>query len=373
MAEFVKFTEHLVMGGFNYAYGVSAADITGNGCLDLIAADTSVGLYWFENDGSGNFKQHIIHEREDEWLERHAIADINGDGRPEIVIVDNINGCLLWFEFDGDPRDRNSWSHHYITEGDLPGAYDVAVADFDGDGDLDVAASSWVKGNQFAWFENRDGQWVKHTVEENVAETRTICALDINGNGRPDLLGTATGSDLLVWYETSGDPINQTWTKHVIDVTSHRPIHGHTADMDGDGGIDVVMAFGCFSKEADPKTNHIAWYEHDGDPANCPWKKHIICESFPGAFEAIAVDVDGDGQQEVLATAWGEGGWVVLFKHQGDPRGPWEMQTLKENWTNANQVFATDLMGNGRPDVIASAERGSNEMRWWRNEVLAGD
>ena len=142
MAEFVKFTEHLVMGGFNYAYGVSAADITGNGCLDLIAADTSVGLYWFENDGSGNFKQHIIHEREDEWLERHAIADINGDGRPEIVIVDNINGCLLWFEFDGDPRDRNSWSHHYITEGDLPGAYDVAVADFDGDGDPDICMTN---------------------------------------------------------------------------------------------------------------------------------------------------------------------------------------------------------------------------------------
>ena len=53
---------------------------------------------------------------------------------------------------------------------DLPGAYDVALADFNRDGHLDVAASSWTLGNQFAWFENdgtpSDGPWEKHLIEE---------------------------------------------------------------------------------------------------------------------------------------------------------------------------------------------------------------
>ncbi|MDP7254545.1 MAG: VCBS repeat-containing protein [Planctomycetota bacterium] len=369
MTDLIPFSEHLVMDGYNYAYGISAADLTGDGSLDLISADTIVGLYWFENDGNGNFAKHVIHEREDEWLERHAIADINGDGRPEIVIVDNINGGLLWFEFEGDPRDRSNWSHHYITETELPGAYDLVVADFDGDGDLDVAASSWVKGNQFAWFENRNGEWVKHVIEEGMLETRAICAADLNGNGRPDLMGTASNSDLLVWYENPGDPVNEPWKRYVIDNAT-RPIHGHFADMEGDGDLDIVMALGCFNKRDDdePDNHQIVWYEHGGDPRRTPWQKHIICEEFPNAFEAVAADLDGDGQTEVVATCWGDKGAIALFKHEGDPRGPWQMQWLKQGWVNADQVFIADLDGDGRPDIVASAERGSNELRWWRNE-----
>ena len=164
MAEHIRFEEGLIGDGFSYAFGISTVDLTGNGFPDIVAMDTDVGLYWFENDGSGRFTRHVIHERAGEWLERHEIADIDGDGRPEIVSVDNKGGSLLWFEFDGDPRERRSWTHHYITDGGFPGAYDLAVADLDGDGDLDVAATNWRIGNEVAWFENRGERWVKHTI-----------------------------------------------------------------------------------------------------------------------------------------------------------------------------------------------------------------
>ena len=372
MAELIRFTEHLIADGYNYAYGISAADLTGNGVLDIVSADTDVGLYWFENDGQGNFTKHIIHERAKEWLERHAVVDINGDGRPEIVSVDNINGSLLYFAFDGDPRDRNNWHYHYIIEGELPGAYDVAVADFDGDGDLDVAASSWLKGNRFDWFEQRDGQWIRHPIEENIGETRTICAADIDGDGKIDLLGTARTGNQVVWYQNPGDPIHQPWRKTIID-DAPQPIHGHPVDMDGDGDVDVVMALGMLPPDHDHKGvgfehHQIVWYENDGNPTVGPWQKHIICAHFPHAFEAIAADLDNDGQMEVVATAWDMTGRVALFKHRGDPRGPWDMQILKDGWLRADQVIVADLDGDGRLDIIAAAERGSNELRWWRNE-----
>jgi hypothetical protein len=334
-----------------------------------VTADTIVGLYWLENDGHGRFTQHIIHERKDEWLERHAIADINGDGRPEIVIVDNLNGSLRYFAFAGDPRDRHSWSVHIICEGTLPGAYDVAVADLDGDGDLDIAASSWRKGNQFAWFEQRKGAWIQHLIEENIGETRTICAVDINGDGRIDLLGTASAGNQVVWYENPGNPVQQPWRKHLI-ARPPRPIHGHPVDLDGDGVIDVVLACGHSSPGGlpDPRDHQVVWYENLGSAtAPGPWQQHLICDHFAQGFEAVAADLDGDGQIAVVATAWGGAGQIALFKHAGDPRGPWSKQLLKANWVNANTVIIADLDSDGRLDIVAAAERGSNEVRWWRN------
>ena len=104
MPNLINLTEHLAQDGYEYVYGISAYDLTGNGVPDLITPDTDVGLYWLENDGRGNFTKHVIHKRTPEWLERHQVADINGDGRPELVFIDNINGCLLYFEYEGDPR-----------------------------------------------------------------------------------------------------------------------------------------------------------------------------------------------------------------------------------------------------------------------------
>ncbi|MBK15990.1 MAG: hypothetical protein CL770_04800, partial [Chloroflexi bacterium] len=105
MVNNLNFKEHLIDDTFMYVYGISTVDLTCNGFLDIIAVDTNIGLYWYENDGNGNFVKHVIHEKPGEWLERHTVGDINNDGKPEIIFVDNIGGSLLWFEYDGDPRD----------------------------------------------------------------------------------------------------------------------------------------------------------------------------------------------------------------------------------------------------------------------------
>ena len=44
MVEFVRFSEHLIQDGFTYSYGVSAADFTGTGSLDLVVGDVNTGL-----------------------------------------------------------------------------------------------------------------------------------------------------------------------------------------------------------------------------------------------------------------------------------------------------------------------------------------
>ncbi|MSP12408.1 MAG: VCBS repeat-containing protein [Chloroflexi bacterium] len=376
MAEFIKFTEHLLASGYNYAYGISALDLNGDGHLDIVTADTDVGLYWFENDGRCNFTKHVVHLLKGEWIERHTWGDIDGDGRPEFVGIDNWGGAVYYFDITGDPRDGNAWVRHYIAPlGTLPGAYDVAVADFDGDGALEVAASSWRKGNRYTLYKQQHGQWLTHIIEENIAETRTVVPVDMDGDGKLDILGSATVAGQVMWYENPGsegdlNPLNRPWKKHLIDEVP-LPMLGHPVDMDGDGDVDVVMA-GGISSSKEPKdlaSGLVVWFENQGTAAHPgPWQRHVICEPFARGFEAVAADLDGDGQMEVVATGREQEGCIVLFKHGGDPRGPWGRQTLKIGWINADSIMIVDIDGDGRQDIVAAAERGSNEVRWWHNE-----
>src|SRR5262249_39699804 len=142
-------------------------------------------------------------------------------------------------------------------------------------------------------------------------------------------------------------------------------------DMDGDGDTDVVMALGFNAPAGQKETHQVVWYENVGKPGDgTRWKKHLIGE-LEGAFEAVAADLNGDGKPDGVATAWGPKGRVVWFENPGDPRGKWTMHALKDDWPRANAVVVADLNGDKRPDIAAVAERGSNELRWWRNEGRA--
>ncbi len=373
----LRFTEEQVADGFGYCFSVLASDLDGDGDLDLTSADALRNyVYWFENDGHGRFTRRVIHNDEAGWFERNAIGDIDGDGKTDVAIVKNLTGELLWFR----NRGTNRWDR-FVIHTDFKRAYDVVLVDLDGDGWLDVAASAWV-GNYLAWFRNPGpngwGQdWPKQVIDRDIAETRTIRVGDFNGDGRPDLLATARAGSLVVWYENPGRQSASPWPRHVIDDRSPSPTHGHPVDLDGDGDLDVVMALGMLAVEGAQLTHQAVWYEN-ADGTGTSWRRHVI-GSLPYGFEAYVSDLDGDGDLDVAASSCGEIpyvagqsvlGQVVWFENGGDARrpGPWTKHVLKDRWPSGTQLIVADLNGDGRPDIAAAGEKGSQEIRWWRND-----
>jgi len=162
--------------------------------------------------------------------------------------------------------------------------------------------------------------------------------------------------------------------KTIIDGQTVAPTHGHPHDMDGDGDLDVLMAFGLVAPVAadSPDSHQVAWYENVGRPGlGVAWKKHLIAGGFPQGFEAVGGDLDGDGDQDVVATGWTPAGQLVWFENSGDPTGVWKRHLIKPAWSNAVTVILADLDADGRLDIVACAERGANELRWWRNLGVA--
>ncbi len=398
----LHFTETLVWGGFSYNWGIQSADLDKDGFPDLTASDALAGrmktefpvgesspsgqetpgvssnLYWFKNDGRGNFERRYVarndlHGR----LERHVIADVNQDGWADVVAVDNFYGDLLWYENPGPAELSRGilWPKHFITKGGMLGAEDLTVADFNGDGSPDVAAGGWRLGNRFAWFANPgaakpEGTWVSGYIDGGFPVARSITAGDLNADGRPDLLATSDASAIILWYENVTAGLGQVeWRRNVIDLPGGtprgQPVFGKLADMNHDGRLDVLMAFGGWGAD---KEGGVVWYEnHRVEAGRIQWKKRLITDALPGGFEAVPADLDGDGDLDVVAT--GETpGEVAWFENPGNPAGRWTKHSLKADWKHANQVIVADLNSDGRPDIASVADYGSLELRWWRNE-----
>lgn len=379
----LQLAEERLLGNYTYSYACATADLDGDGDLDLTTADAepNSNLYLLLNDGKGKFQHSFIQKYASEAnqpirLERHDIGDINRDGHPDVVIVDNLKWDIRWFENPGPKDIAKPWKLHRVAQPqEVPGSYDVALSDLDGDGDLDVAASSWRYGNRFDWFENVGSpgtgeKWVRHEIESMVGETRTIAVADFNRDGKPDVLGTGRVGNQVVWYANSGKPAAEKWSKTIIDDKTLAPTHGHPVDLDKDGDLDVVMAFGLVAQvgPGSSESHQVAWYENVGQPGlGAEWKKHLIGGNFAQGFEAVAGDLDGDGDLDVVATGWAGDGRLVWYENTGHPQTGWLQHAIKSHWPNACTVILADLDHDGRLDIAACAERGANELRWWRN------
>jgi hypothetical protein len=355
--------EHRIAGGFNGALCVHTADIDDDGDQDILgtAYYTDDVVLW-RNDGGDpiTWTSQTIDGDFGGGCETFA-ADVDDDGDLDLLGAGFTAGIVWWRNDGGDPI---SWVRADVT-GEFAGGHDVWAGDLDGDGDTDVVGAA-AEDDEVAWWRNDGGDpitWVEQTIDSDVDYPCRLDAKDIDGDGIVDVAATSWNDAKVAWWRNSGgQPIE--WTKQEIR-TGYTGTHGlHVCDVDRDGDNDVLGAAMNLSD--------VTWWSNGGgDPI--VWEQHTIDGSFVGAGYVYPHDIDGDGDIDVAASAWGTGG-IAWWENTNEAGTSWTKHQIISGVGQTSCVYADDVDGDGDIDVLGTGF-DQDFVSWWEvtEFVTTGD
>ena len=333
------------------------ADYNNDGILDI-----SAGRNWYAGPDYVPRPLRNVGEFGKDYLENngeHAI-DMDGDGWMDILAGSFIPTEVCWYKNPGKEglAIGKLWTRHTLKETASQNEI-TYLHDFNGDNKPEYIANSWIEKNeQLIWkIESEESTPTMQKCTVGSANGHGIGFGDINGDDREDIL-FQNG-----WYERpAGDPLAQTWTLHSDWNWKHASCPMIVTDLNGDGMNDVIRGsahnYGVFWMEQLPSKE-----------GKSQWKKHVIDESWSQAHALAWVDLDGDGNKDLIT------GKRVRAHSGRDPGADEPAVMYYYTWDKKTKVFTrriiaegvgtglfirtADLDNNGKLDIVVSGKSGT--------------
>ncbi len=243
-----------------------------------------------------------------------------------------------------------------VVSSGVNGARSVVAADIDGDGDLDAVAASQ-DDSRVRWFENTAGNasaWTTHLIATRNVASWAVTA-DVDRDGDLDVIASSVADNRVAWHEnTAGN--GSAWTAHDISTATQGPECVYAVDIDGDGDIDVLSA----SLDDD----RIAW--HDNTAGNgSAWTMRTIATTADRAWFVTAADIDGDGDPDAIS---GDlfSDKVAWYQNPGTATGAWIERLVSTANNDVRSVHGADVDGDGDADILATGS-ANNRVAWYEN------
>ena len=349
--------------GRKFSMAAAAADLDGDGDPDLAIASEFARNRVLFNDGSGRLVDlsetrlaPIVGDHEDV-----AIADYDGDGDFDLVFVGEDDEVYGYHLNDGCGRFTD------VTDR-LPrrGTSNAVVAgDFDGDEDTDLFIGN--NGQDFLFVSDGAGGFSDATAERLPASadiTQDADVGDIEGDGDLDLvLGNEDGNVLL-----RNDGTGRFRSAELpLRATPEETRHAVFADVDGDGDLDIYFAnTALFTPGADPQ-DRLLLNEGDGRFTDVT-ETHLPDETDP-TMTAAFIDYDADGDLDLITGSIGDlSGRTAsapfrAFANDGRGRFTPDPEALPEGTTgNGFDIVVADFDGNGSADLFLASRGGPDRL-----------
>ncbi|MFT7579022.1 MAG: hypothetical protein ACI9MR_000684 [Myxococcota bacterium] len=230
----ISYTAAAIDGGLGGA--VALGDLDGDGDLDAVFAAGTPGVAI--NAGRGAFSTVDPIDDADglDATSDVAIADIDNDGALDLIFAVNrsgdVAGVALVFRNSGD-ADFDVAEAYPIGMG----AQAIVAADFDEDGNIDIAVSNGADGTVGTLANDGSGRFDAQ-VPITTGGVGPLLTADLDGDGLLDILGAGLGANPLVWLTNSATG----FTTDMVAETAPRTNSIALADIDGDGDLDVIQA-----------------------------------------------------------------------------------------------------------------------------------
>lgn len=287
------------------------------------------------------WKKHTINDQSP--FEAAGVGDLNNDGKPDVFSGDSWYEAPKWTRHQIRDVAAGTNPHYYEDFADCP-------IDVNGDGKLDIVTCAYFS-RQISWVEqgkNPTERWTEHLIDKpGPMETGEL--VDINGDGRKDFLPNIGGE--VAWYElTQTSPVQ--WKKHSLGRTGA----GHgvgVGDINRDGRLDIISPKG--------------WFEQPKNPQEDQWMFHPEFELGAAGIMILGRDFDGDGDTDIV---WGMGHTHGLFWLRQDKpvngKRTWVRDRIDTSFSQVHTLLLADLDGDGIEEVVTGK-------RVYAHEVEPGD
>jgi hypothetical protein len=328
-------------------------DVDGDGWTDIVQFSYFAhNIVWLRNPGRAGGPWRQVEIDSSGPTEFAFLVDLNNDGKAQELLpeFDRPNVPAAWFELVS-----GRYVKHVIS--DRSYGHGIGAGDMNGDGRNDVLTPE-------GWLEapadiHAAGKWTFHRLDWNThlippsgtrplppaaptsassglptgttrgAQFGYMYLLDLNGDGRKDMLTGMAHDYGLAWYEQTADGH---WVQHVIDSSWSQAHASQMVDLNRDGQLDLVIGKRYFAHnggdpgERDP--TGLYWYEWRKLPADkatsanggVEWIRHIVAyeERMGGGVQLQVADLDGDGDLDVVSA--GKDGLFIAENLTKSPR-----------------------------------------------------
>lgn len=317
-----------------------AADLDGDGDLDLLVAHTSESeVAWLENSGGTSaWTEHVLTTAAG-GTKSVAAADLDGDGDLDVLVAAALDSEISWIENLGG----GVFAPELTISLDVAGASDVTAGDLDGDGDLDVIAAGETDA-EISWFQNLGagsfGSEIVVTIQALGAHG--VEAADLDDDGDLDLISVSGTDGKVATYENLG--AGSFGGQQVLSQSALGSPRLAVVDLDGDGDPDIVST----SQDKD----EISWFPN---LMGTMGPRQLLPDKVAGIRDITVGDLDGDGDHDVIAG--GKGADTVCFENLGG--GLFAGSKVVTSVEKLRRIAVDDIDGDGDLDFIAGSAAGT--------------